>query len=146
MATPKKPRKTKTLTLRLGSQQMSRLSELANQENLTPSEIAAILIEEGLRQAEFAHIEFRASARGRSAYIKGSRISIQELIFIAASFKYDVEKTAEYFGWPALKVQAGINYWNAFKEEVDSAIEDLESVSLQRLKEKLPQIEVFECE
>lgn len=144
MATPKKPRKSKTLTLRLDSQQMSRLSELAKQANLTPSEIAAFLIEEGLREAEFAHIDFRSSSRGRTAYIAGSRISIPELIFLASVYKYDVEKTAEYFGWPAFKVEAGINYWNKYKEEVDPKVKELEAVSFESLKDKLPQMEIFE--
>lgn len=144
MTDPKKPRKSEVISLRLDSPQMSRLSRLARQANLTASETAARLIEEGLRRAEFSHIDFRSSPRGRNAYVTGSRLSIPEVILIAKGCKYDVNKTASYLGWPTFKVQAAFNYWHAFKEEVDLAIEDLESVSFQSLKNKLPQMEVFE--
>jgi uncharacterized protein (DUF433 family) len=140
----RKPRKSAALTVRLEEQQMLRLSRLARCLSVTPSETGGRLIEEGLRRAEFAYIDFRSSRLGRQAMITGTRLSVPQVIMIARDYDYDVDKTAEHLGWATFKVDAAFNYWNAFREEVEATIEDIESVSLQDLKNLLPQLEGHE--
>ena len=48
-----------------------RLNRLARRLGKTPSETGAMLIEESLREAEFAYIKFRNSPLGRQAYVIG---------------------------------------------------------------------------
>lgn len=140
----RKARKSAVLTIRMDELQMSRLSQLARKLAITPSETAARLIEEGLRRQEFAFIDFRSTGLGRSAIITGSRLTVSEVIIISRMYEYDLAKTAEHLSWPTFKVQAAFNYWNAFRDEVDTEIEDRTSRTLQDLKNLLPQMEVSE--
>lgn len=70
MTNAKKPRKSEVISLRLDSDQMTRLSRLARQANLTASETAARLIEEGLRRAEFSHILAKMTKHCLTQHVK----------------------------------------------------------------------------
>lgn len=134
---------SQVMSLRLKDQQMERLRRIARRLGRTPSEVGALLVEEGLREAEFACVEFRDSAVGRQAYIKGSRLAVWEVVEIARGYGLDVERTAEHLRWPAFKVQAALNYAVAFPEEIDYAIADNDSCDFEKLSRVLPQLERF---
>jgi hypothetical protein len=135
---------SKVLSMRLRDEQMARLQRLARRLNRTPSETAALLIDEALREAEFAFIEFRDSPVGRQAYISGSRLTVWQVVSIARAYKGDVGKTAEHLGWPPVKVQAALNYAEAFAQEIEEALEDNDK-GFDELKRILPNIELFEA-
>jgi hypothetical protein len=73
---------------------------------------------------EFALIEYRDSAVGRQPYMKNSNLSVWEVIMIAKDHDLDVVKTAEYFQRPTDWVQAALNYYAAYRSEIDQAIND----------------------
>src|SRR5438874_870701 len=115
---------SQVVSLRLPDSQAERLKRLARRLKRTPSETGSLLIEEGLRQVEFAYIEFRNSPVGRQAYIKGSTLAVWEVISVAESHELDVKKTARHLNWPEVRVQAALNYAEAFSEEIRLAIEE----------------------
>lgn len=70
---------SKVISIRCREPQVERLGRVARRLNRTPSETAALLLDEALRMAEYAHIVFRASAVGRQAYLAGTGLAVWEV-------------------------------------------------------------------
>src|SRR5215475_2895545 len=85
------------VSLRLPEPQAARLRKYARRLGRTPSETGRILLDEALRQIEFPLIEFRDSASGRQAYIKGRRSTVWMVMLIARGYNNDAKKTAKHF-------------------------------------------------
>jgi hypothetical protein len=112
---------------------------MANRYGWTPSEASARLVEEGLRRAEFAFIDFRDSAAGRQACVQGSSLAVWEVILLLRSYRDDVAAVAKHLSWPEPKVHAAANYAEAFPSEVGEAMEENRATGLTTLKRMLPQ-------
>jgi len=139
MSKPLKPApKSQVVSIQLQEQQYKRLQSFFQQLNLTPSETAALLIEEALRQSEFGYIEFRSSPYVRQAYIQGSRVTVWHVIMIGRGCDMDVHRIAEHLGWPDFKVQAALNYYKAFPTEIDAALEENDSFDFEKLSRMFP--------
>jgi uncharacterized protein (DUF433 family) len=132
------------VSMRLRDEQLVRLKRYARTLGITPSEASALLVEEHLRETEFAFIEFRHSSVGRQAYLKGSRLTVWWVIHVAKSyFDMDPQKTADHFQKPLAWVNAALNYYRAFPEEIDLAIEDHLNANFRMLQNALPNARVF---
>src|SRR5262249_4332650 len=131
------------VSMRLKDSQMERLRRMARRLGRTLSETSAMLVEEGLRQAEFAGIDFRNSAIGRQAYVRGSSLAVWEVVWIGRAYQMELAPTAEHLGWPDFRVQAAFNYAAAFPEEIEPAIEEQDAMDVNALSRLLPQMEVF---
>ena len=130
------------MSLRLREEQMERMRRLARRMNRTPTEAAALLLEEAIRMAEFAAIQFRDSPAGRQAYIQGSSLAVWEVVSLARSYGDDVARAAEHLGWPETRVRAALNYAAAYPDEIEVAIQD-NVASFEELARLLPGIERF---
>lgn len=128
---------SQVVSLRLRDEQIERIRRLARRMNRTVSETSALLLEEALRAAEFAFIQFRDSPAGRQAYIQGSSLAVWEVVLVARSYGGDITQTAEHLQWPEIKVHAALNYANAYPEEIEAAIED-NQVSFEALSHLIP--------
>jgi hypothetical protein len=53
----------------------------------------------------------------------------------------DAAKTAAHFDLPESKVQAAFEYHEAFPDEINAVIEEVRSMTFEKLKRKLPQLE-----
>lgn len=135
--------KSSVVSIRLKQNQIDRLARLARQQGRSLSDTGAMLIEESLRRSDFAWIEFRDSALGRRAYIQGSSLTVWEVIVLAKTYGMDAEETADHLRWPIFKVEAAINYWKAYPNEIDLEIKDSQSYDLQALQRMLPQMEIM---
>jgi hypothetical protein len=124
-------------------EQMERLEQMALRLGLTPPEAGAMLIEEGLREAEFRYVEFRESPVGRQAYVRGSRLAVWEVMMIAQSYAMEVARTAEHFQWPAVRVQGVFDYAAAFPHEIQQALHKHDTFDFEALKAILPHAELF---
>jgi uncharacterized protein (DUF433 family) len=129
---------SEVVSLRLPDEQAKRLKRQARRMGRTPGETGRILLDEALRQIEFAHIEFRDSAAGRQAYIKGRRVQVWMVTLIASGYGNSAKKTAAHLEMPVECVQAAFEYAKAFPQEIRDAIEDNESMTPERLKRMLP--------
>jgi uncharacterized protein (DUF433 family) len=127
------------ISMRLPVASGNRLKRMANRYGWTPSDASARLVEEGLRRSEFAFIDFRDSTMGRQACIQGSSLAVWEIMLLVRSYQHDLVATAKHLRWPAAKVQAAVNYAEAFPEEIDQALAEYSAVDFTALKRMLPQ-------
>ncbi|MBI2865514.1 MAG: transcriptional regulator [Chloroflexi bacterium] len=133
---------SKVVSLRLHDQQVQRLGRLARRLGRTPSEAAALLLEEALRQAEFALIQFRDSPVGRQAYVQGTSLAVWEVAMVAKAFDNDPGRTAAHLELPPLKIQAALGYAEAYPAEIAEALADNDR-PFAELKRLLPNIELI---
>lgn len=131
------------ISMRLPAESGNRLRRMATRHGWTPSDASARLVEEGLRRAEFAFIDFRDSAAGRQAYIQGSTLAVWEIMLLVRSYKSDTSAVARHLHWPAAKVRAAINYAEGFPEEIERALSEDAATDFEALKRMLPQATKF---
>ncbi|PYV59890.1 MAG: transcriptional regulator [Acidobacteria bacterium] len=129
--------------MRLPVESGDRLKRMATRHGWTASDASARLVEEGLRRAEFAFIDFRDSAAGRQAYVQGTTLAVWEVMLLVRSYKENVAAVARYLNWPEAKVQAAINYAKTFPGEIKMALTENASVDFEELKRMLPQAARF---
>jgi hypothetical protein len=67
---------SRVISCRLGEDRLQRLPRAARAMNRSPGEAAAAMVEEGLRLREFPGLEFRDTAVGRQAYLRGTRLAV----------------------------------------------------------------------
>ena len=127
------------ISMRLPVASGKRLKRMANRHGWTPSDASARLVEEGLRRSEFAFIDFRDSPVGRQAYMQGSTLAVWEVMLLSRSYKKDASAVARHLRWPTAKVQAAVNYAEAFPDEIEEAIAENDAVDIKALKRMLPQ-------
>jgi len=134
-----KPARSMVLSMRLPVESGKRLKRIAKRHGWTPSDASARLVEEGLRRSEFAFLDFRDSPAGRQAYIQGSTLAVWEVILLLRSYHGAVAAVAKHLRWPEAKVQAAVNYAEAFREEIDEATSENDAADFETLKRMLPQ-------
>lgn len=134
---------SKVVSTRLATETEARLQRLARRLGKTPSETGAMLIEESLRETEFAYIEFRNSPVGRQAYMKNSNLAVWQVIMLAERYKQDVVKTATHLQKSIEWVKAAFNYAEAYPQEISLAIEDDLAINYTTIKRILPQTELL---
>jgi len=128
------------LSMRLSRESGQRLRRMANRHGWTPSDTSARLVEEGLRRSEFAFIDFRDSPVGRQAYVQGSSLAVWEVMLLVRNYKDNVAATARHLRWSEAKVQAAVNYAQAFSEEIEQALSENQAMDFETLKRMLPQL------
>jgi hypothetical protein len=131
------------ISMRLPVKSGKRLKRLASRHGWTPSDASARLVEEGLRRADFAFIDFRDSAAGRQAYIQGSSLAVWEVMMLARDYRDDAAKVARHLCWPEAKVLAAFNYAKAFPDDISEALAEHDSVDFASLSQMLPQTREF---
>ncbi len=131
------------ISMRLPVKSGERLKRMAHRHGWTPSDASARLVEEGLRRADFAFIDFRDSAAGRQACIQGSSLAVWEVVMVAREYRNNVAKVAKHFRWPETKVQAAQNYAKAFPNEIEAAIAESGAMDFEALSRMLPQAKEF---
>src|SRR5271167_1637033 len=138
-----KATRSTVLSMRLPVESGKRLKRMANRHGWTPSDTSARLVEEGLRRSEFGFIDFRDSPAGRQACIQGSTLAVWEVMLLVHSYKKNVSAVAGHLKWPEAKVQAAVNYAEAFPEEINEGIAENEATDFEMLKRMLPQAAEF---
>jgi hypothetical protein len=131
------------VSMRLPTESGKRLKRMANRHGWTPSDASARLVEEGLRQSEFAFIDFRDSAAGRQAYVQGSSLAVWEIAMLLRACRQDAGAVAKHLEWPVFRVQAAVNYIEAFRAEIDGRLKEFDAIDFAALKRLLPNIEEF---
>jgi hypothetical protein len=127
------------ISMRLPVASGKRLKRMANRHGWTPSDASARLVEEGLRRSEFAFIDFRDSLVVRQACVQGSTLAVWEVMLLFRGYKQDASAVALHLRWPKAKVQAAVNYAEAFADEIQEAIAENDMTDFKALKRMLPQ-------
>lgn len=136
---------SKVVSLRLKDDQLERLERAARRLGRKPSETAALLLEESLRERDFAFIEFRDSPIGRQAYLKGTRLTVWHVVSLVRAFDGDQSEVAKVLEIPIVTVAAAVNYAGAYPEEIESAIRD-NARAVEDLQRLIPNLEVIEVD
>lgn len=134
---------SRVVSMRLAEGSHKRLLGLAYRHGWTPSDASARLVEEGLRRAEFAFIDFRDSPLGRQACLQGSTLAVWEVALLLRSYRGQVVAVAAHLRWPEAKVQAAANYAQAFPAEIEAALAENDAFSFETLRRQLPQAREF---
>lgn len=100
------------------------LKRLTRRLGRSAAEMAARLVDEGLRREEFASIEFRDSPVGRHAHLKETRVAAWQAVNLARACHNDAAAVARHLSWPESRVRAALNYAGAFPDAIETAIED----------------------
>ncbi len=131
------------VSMRLPPESGERLKRIANRHGWTASDASARLVEEGLRRAEFAFIDFRDSAAGRQACVQGSTLAVWEVLLLVRGYRGKLPAVAQHLRWPEAKVRAAVHYAQAFPEEIKEAISENDASDFEDLKRMLPQASEF---
>jgi uncharacterized protein (DUF433 family) len=139
------PDMSQTVSLRLPDELIERIDRFARRlgNGTTRSRASHILLDEALREEDFAGIEFRNTSLGRQPYIKHTGMAVWEFIMVARRFGLDAQQTAAHLQYPIEAVKAALNYYEAYREEIDQALAD-NQYSEERLKRLFPNLRVFE--
>lgn len=131
-------KRSRVVSLRLKDREASRLDRLARMHRRSIGETAALLLEEKLKEQEFAFIEFRDSPDGRQACVKGTSLAVWEVVLVGRNLGMDAHKIAKLLDLPIEKVQSALAYAASNTEEIDLVVEEVNSMTLDRLKATLP--------
>ena len=108
---------SQVLSLRIPDRLAERLDRFARRQGngMTRTRAGLLLLEESLREAEFALVEFRDSPVGRQPYLRNSGLAVWEVILVARHYDMDAEAVARHFQRPVEWVKAAFNYCEAFR-------------------------------
>src|SRR2546421_8766439 len=135
---------SQTISLRLPDELANRLDHFARTlgNGMTRTRAGVLLLDEALREEEFSGIEFHNTSIGRQPFIKQSGMAVWEFVMVSRGFEMDAERTAEYLRCPIENVKAALNYYRAFREEIDQALAD-NDIGEERLRRLFPNLQVF---
>ena len=127
---------SQTVSLRLPEEMIGRLDRFARMlgNGATRARAGLILLDEALKEAEFAGIEFCNTSLGRQPYVKQTGMAVWE-------FDMDTARVATHLSCPAESVQSALNYYRAYPDEIDLAIAD-NDIGEERLKRMFPNLHV----
>lgn len=125
----------KVVSIRLAEEQAKYLAYTARRMGRTPSQVAAMFVDEALRMEQFPLIEFKDLGSGRTAFIRGTRLKVWMMV---SFFREGVtpEEEAEALGVPVEWMYTARDYGDAYPDEIDAAIADDEAAG--ELIRKLP--------
>lgn len=134
------------ISLRVPDQLAERLERFARRHGngMTRTRAGVLLLEESLQESEFACIEYRDSPVGRQPYLKGSGLAVWEVIMIARRYDFDAERMAQDYPYPIENLKAALNFYEAYRQEIDQAIED-NDIGYEAMKRLLPTVRLFEA-
>jgi hypothetical protein len=117
---------------------------MAEKLGAQPEEFLTTLVTEKLREANFPHIEFRTRGKRRDAYLESHRLAVWEIVRIARELNGGAAECATYLQWPVHEIEAALAYAAAFPDEIQTRIDEAESVTVEDLKRILPNLIVYE--
>jgi uncharacterized protein (DUF433 family) len=107
-------------SFRLSSRTMQLLDDRARELSESRNALAERLLDEGLRTERHPLIAFREGGAGlRRPGLVGTRLYVWQIVDTVRESGSSVAAAAEYLGLPAHHVQAAVNYYAEFTDEVD---------------------------
>ncbi len=108
---------------------VARLKQRAQDTHAPQTALAERYIDEGLRHDEHPLIYFRDGEIGRRPALLGTRLDVADVITTIKQNKNSVQETAEYLEIPLEHVDACLNYYADYKDEIDAWIERVRLVA-----------------
>jgi uncharacterized protein (DUF433 family) len=98
------------------------LDALARQRQVDESELARMLLDEGLRREKHPGIVFRSTATGRQASIEGRRLYVWQVIQTVWASDGNVDEAASYLDLMPEQVRAAVRYCAEYRDEIEGQI------------------------
>lgn len=134
------------LSLRIPRDVRETIERMARRERRSPSEMAALLLEEKVRERTHPLIVFRDTAIGPQASVRGTRLLVWHVMMVARDLEMDPVKVAEHLQWPLPEIQAAFRYAQDYPDEVWAEVEANDAVTFADLQRILPGIQLFTVE
>ncbi len=129
---------SRVISLRLKEEESKKLERAARMLGRSPGAAAALLLVEKLKEESFPFIEFRSTANGRHAFVKGTGMAVWEMVMVARSFGNRAPRVAKELGVPEEKVATALAYTEAYPEEIEPVLEEVQSFTFEDLKRIVP--------
>jgi uncharacterized protein (DUF433 family) len=133
----------RVLSMRLPDSVRQTIERMARRERRTPAEMAALLLEEKVRERTHPLILFRDTAVGRQASVRGTRLLVWHVMMVARDLEMDPAKVAEHLQWSLPEIQAAFRYTQDYPEEIWGEVEANDAVTLEDLQRTLPGVRAF---
>ena len=124
------------VSFRLDEIEVERLRRAARAMGRSPGEVAAVLVDEGLRLREFPGIEFRDTPVGRQAFLRGTRLGVWQVAELVEAYATTEATTgatiaaaAEHLGIAHALVGLTTAYARAFPAEIAAATADARALN-----------------
>src|SRR5438552_2850329 len=83
-----------------------------------PSQVGAMAVDEFMRRRNFPLIDFRDTAAGRIAYVKGTRLAVYWVAAAVKRMGAGIKKAAAIWNLPPEKIRAALQYAETYNEEI----------------------------
>lgn len=114
---------TTPFSLRMDDDTHRGLLAHAERADVSPSKLVNRYVKEGLRMDEHPAIAFISTPQGRRAVLAARpRLQVIDVVGTWKSERQDIGATAKYFGVSNEDVRAVIEYYVAYKDELDDEI------------------------
>jgi hypothetical protein len=125
---------TRTISLDLDSRTLDQLAERERATGASQSELARRYIEEGLRMERYPGIFFQDGPTGRRAVLRGGP-DVWEVMSTVLQAEGDrrqvIATSVEWLGLPEFAIQAAMDYYAEFQDEIDDRIERNKAAAAQ---------------
>lgn len=119
----------KQFSVRVATATFEELERRAHERGLARNALTERYIAEGVRMDEHPEIAFREGALGRRPILAGTRLDVWQVIETVRNSDNSVQEAAEYLRLAPSRVQAAVNYYAVYREEVDEIAERERAVS-----------------
>jgi uncharacterized protein (DUF433 family) len=113
----------KQFSVRVGIPVFEGLERRAHEIGQPRNALTERYIAEGVQMDEHPEIAFRDGALGRRAILNGTRLDVWQVIETIRNSGNSLEDAAEYLGLAPARVQAAVNYYADYRDEVDDIAE-----------------------
>ena len=131
------------LSMRLPHEVRDTIERMARQERRSPGELAALLLEEKVRERTHPFIVFRDTAIGRQASVGGTRLLVWHVMMVARDLDMDPSRVAAHLDVPLTEIQAAFQYAQDYSEEIWGQVEANDAVTVDDLRRLLPGLRVI---
>ena len=120
---------TTSRSFRIDAATLGSLDDAARREGVSANQLAARLLEEGLRAQAFPGLAFAKSRLGYRPILAGTRLAVWEVVATLLSNTGDVEQTATDLDLTRDRVDVCARYYATYKDEVDAYTGALEQAA-----------------
>lgn len=128
-------------TLRLPSDLVNVISQIATAEGREWSAAARVLLEEAARQRHFPGIIFLGGPSGRRAHLAGTGLDVWEVVAACRAVGDDFQALAREWSWvPGALLRLALAYYQTYPEEINRRLEIEETWTPERVRSTLSYI------
>lgn len=116
-------------SVRVATPTFEELERRAHERGVARNALTERYIVEGVKMDEHPEIAFREGALGRRAILAGTRLDVWQVIETVRNSGNSAQEAAGYLGLPPARVQAAVNYYAVYRDEIDEIAERERAVS-----------------